>query len=350
MKKIIIFLLAIVFCASLSAFSFSFAPVSSFYENLNSSLFNPGTYLKISYNLKADPQEDLIRADEHNDVPGEYYLDFKDYKQKDDLLILLQGGGGISGFNFAWDGYFEIQGRFEAYIKTVLFFLNGNDCIGFDGSYFGGFEMKILDSVIIRGGARHFSGHIGDEVLHDMFKRHSDCVYTELSQYVRDNYELSVGYCSEAFPYVKGAVAFMMPQKKSYMDPFVHRPDDIVSGGKTNAERNPEAYAIRGDYGKDYHAITLAGELTFAFPFAGNSAYLSLEGKLHQDGWTNHTLDPSDDTKNWEYEYDATLGIERRNKNNRSITFEVTWHSGRFPLLNFYWKRVNSFTVGFTVR
>ena len=350
MKRTLIFLLAIAFCASLYAFSFSFAPVSSFYEDLNSSLFNPGTYLKISYNLKTDPQDQFIRADKHNEVPGEYYIDFKQYRPKDDFLLLLQGGGGISGFNFAWDGWFEIQGRFEAYIKTVLYFLNGNDCIGFDGSYFGGFEMKILDSIIIRGGARHFSGHVGDEVILDMLKRHPEYSYIELSQYVRDNYELSLGYSSDAFPYVKGAVAFIMPQKKSYMDPFVHRPDDIVSGTKNNAQKEPEAYAIRGDYGKDYQAITLAGELTFSFPFGKNSAYLSLEGRLHQDGWTNHTLDPSDDTRKWETEYDATLGFERHNDNNRSFTFEVTWHSGRFPLLNFYWKRVDSLTVGFTIR
>ena len=177
----------------------------------------------------------------------------------------------------------------------------------------------------------------------------STYIDAEISEYVRDTFEFSVGYSNKEFPYVEGAISFMIPQKNSYLLPFAHRPDNIISGGKTNAERDPESYAVRGDYGPSYKAIILAGELTLSYPFGMNNAFLILSGKLHQDGVTKHTLDPSDDGGFWEYEYDVTLGLERFNMNGRSIAVELIWHDGRFPLLNYYWKRTKSVSLVFSV-
>ncbi len=335
--------------ASAFAFSFTLAPTSSFFDSMSTDQFNPKTRLGVFYLLDSNPKGDIIRFDKLNGTPGEYYQDFKEYKEgKDDAFLLLQAAGGFSALNFDF-GKVQLQAHIEAYIRTVFFLLNGNDNIGFDGSYFMGLEAQLLDSIVLRGGIRHYSGHIGDEALFSLVQSHPDYTNAEISEYVRDTFEFSAGYSNKEFPYLKGAISLIVPQKKSYMLPFVHRPDYILSGGKTNAERDPESYEVRGDYGPSYIAAILAGELTLSYPFGMNNAFLSLSGKLHQDGVTKHTLDPSDDGGFWEYEYDVTLGIERFNQNGRSIAVELIWHDGRFPLLNYYWKRTKSVSLVFSV-
>ena len=259
----------------------------------------------------------------------------------------MQAGGGASTLRFSWDR-FEIGARIEAYIRGVFFLLNGNDVLGFDGSYFLGGEAKILDSIIFRFGSRHYSGHVGDETLASLVRDNPAMVNADISEYVRDNFEIAVGYSNEAFHYVKGAISVIFPQKNSYMMPFVHRPDYIFSGGKTNQERDPESYAIRGDYGSAYKALILNGELTFSYQFGLSDVFLSLQGRLHQDGMTNHTLMRDDDTSKWEAEFDAAIGLERTIE-NRHLSVEVIWHNGRFPLLNYYWKRLNSISFVFSV-
>ncbi len=349
MKKTVSLLLLSLFSATLFAFSFSLAPNPSFFESLNTDQFNPKTHLGAFYTISSTPEGDLVRFDKLSGNPGEYYQDFKSYKkEKDNAFLLLQAAGGFSALGFDFEAV-KFQAHIEAYIRTVFFLLNGNDNIGFDGSYFIGLEGRILDSIILRGGIRHYSGHIGDETLFSVVHNHPEYTNAEISEYVRDAFEFSVGYSNENFPYVEGALSLIVPQKNSYMLPFVHRPDYIISGGSTNEERDPESYAIRGDYGKSYFAATIAGELTFSYPFGMNKAFLSLSGKLHQDGVTKHTLDPSDDGGFWEYEYDVTLGIERFNQNGRSISVNLIWNDGRFPLLNYYWKRVKSVSLVFSV-
>ncbi len=349
MKRITLLLLLLSISTALFAFSFSLAPNTSFFEPLNTDQFNPKTRLGAFYLLDSDPNGNIIRFDKFNGTPGEYYPNFKTYKEgKDDAFLLLQAAGGFSALNFDFD-VVELQAHIEAYIRTVFFLLNGNDNIGFDGSYFIGMESKFLDSIILRGGIRHYSGHVGDEVLFSVIQNNTEYTNSDISEYVRDTFEFSVGYSNKDFPYVEGAISLIVPQKKSYMLPFVHRPDYILSGGKTNAERDPESYAVRGDYGPSYKAMILVGEMTLSCPFGMNNAFLILSGKLHQDGVTKHTLDPSDDGGFWEYEYDVTLGIERFNQNGRSIAVELIWHDGRFPLLNYYWKRTKSVSLVFSV-
>lgn len=349
MKRIALPLLLLTMSASLFAFSFSLAPNTSFFEPLNSDQFSPKTHLGAFYLLDSDPKGNIIRFDKLNGTPGEYYPLINTYKEgKDDAFLLLQAAGGFSALNFDF-GKVQLQAHIEAYIRGVFYLLHGNDVMGFDGSYFIGMESKIIDSLILRGGIRHYSGHVGDEVLYAVIQNNPDYIDAEISEYVRDTFEFSVGYSNKDFPYVEGAISFMIPQKNSYLLPFAHRPDNIISGGKTNAERDPESYAVRGDYGPSYKAIILAGELTLSYPFGMNNAFLSLSGKLHQDGVTKHTLDPSDDGGFWEYEYDVTLGIERFNQKGRSIAVELIWHDGRFPLLNYYWKRTKSVSLVFSV-
>ena len=348
MKRTIAILVFAAVCFSLAAFSFSMGPEAGFFGSLKSDVFSPKTRLGVIDALSTDPEGELIRFDKKDGVPGEYYSQFKTFnKDKDNYFLLMQAGGGASTLRFSWDG-FEVGARIEAYIRGVFFLLNGNDVLGFDGSYFLGCEARILDSIIFRFGARHYSGHVGDETFASLVREDPSMVNADLSEYVRDDFEIALGYSSEAFPYIKGAVSVIIPQKYSYMMPFVHRPDYIISGGKTNQERDPESYAIRGDYGPAYKALILTGELTFSYRFGRNDVFLSLQGRLHQDGMTSHTLTRDDDTSQWEAEFDAAIGIERTIE-NRHISLEVIWHNGRFPLLNYYWKRMNSISIVFSV-
>lgn len=348
MKRTLAILVFAAICFYLAAFSFSMGPEAGFFGSFKSDLFSPKTRLGVISALSTDPEGDLIRFDRKDGIPGEYYSEFKTFnKEKDNYYLLMQAGGGASTPRFSWNKL-EIGGRIEAYIRGVFFLLNGNDVLGFDGSYFLGGEAKILDSIIFRFGSRHFSGHVGDETLASLVREDPTMVNADISEYVRDNFEIALGYSNEAFPYVKGAISVIFPQKNSYMLPFVHRPDYIVSGGKTNQERDPGSYAIRGDYGLSYKALIFNGELTFSYQFGHSDVFLSFQGRLHQDGITNHTLTRADDTSEWEAEFDVVIGIERTIE-NRILSVEAIWHNGRFPLLNYYWKRLNSISFVFSV-
>ena len=281
-------------------------------------------------------------------VPGQYYGEFKQFNNdKDNYYLQLQAGGGTSAFRFSWNG-FEVGGRIEAYLRGVFFLLNGNDIVGFDGSYFMGFEARIVECIVLKAGFRHFSGHVGDEVLHSLFQADPSFVNADLSEYVRDDYELAIGFSSYTFPYIACGLSFAIPRRSTYMLPFAHRPDYISSGGKTNQERDPDSYAIRGDYGASYLAMVINGEITASYPFGSCTPYLSLQCRLHQDGTTNHTLVRDDDTNRWEEEFDIALGLSR-NVNGRILAVEAIWHNGRFPLLNYYWKRDNSLSIVFSI-
>ena len=348
MKKTFVMLAFLLVCCAVFAFSFEFGPEQSFFNQFKSDQFVPKTRLGAIVLTQSSPQGNLIRFDKKDGVPGQYYGEFKQFNsEKDNYFLQLQAGGGVSAFRFSWNN-FEVGGRIEAYLRGVFFLLNGNDVLGFDGSYFMGFEAKILSSIVLKAGFRHFSGHVGDEVLHSLFQEDSSFVNASLSEYVRDDFELAIGFSSVSFPYITGGISFEIPRKSTYMLPFVHRPDYILSGGKTNQERDPDSYAIRGDYGASYLAMVINGELTASYPFRSCTPYLSLQCRFHQDGTTNHTLVRDDDTGRWETEFDIALGLSR-NVNGRILAIEAIWHNGRFPLLNYDWKRDSSISIVFSI-
>lgn len=324
-----------------ASFSFSFGPEQTFFSQFASDTLSPKLRLGAFYQTSTSRAENAIMFNtlDAEGKPTEVYYAFTGGEGfRNNSFIHLQAGGGVSALRMGWKGAFEASLSLEARISTVFFLTGGTDMLGVDGSYFVGAEASILDRIRLRGGIRHYSGHIGDEVLKDVLDSHRS-ENLSISEYVLDAYEASIGYSDDAFPYIRAALGITVPQKKSYMVPVSHRPDWIISGSQTTAERYPAEYAVRGDYGPGYNALIVFGEAALSYPFFRNSIDLVYDFAVHQDGMTNHTLTPDDDTDKWEWEHRISLVLKRVSDSGHGISVELFYHMGRFPLLNYYWKR-----------
>lgn len=351
MKRILSILICLILATSLFAsFSFTLGPNKPFFSSFSSDLLSSHSRLEALKVADSNFEGNYIRFDKNESgVPGEYYEEFLNYNEdKDSLFLHLQTGGSTSLFRFSFSPFVELDLTISAHLSSIFYLLRGNDLLGFDGVYVMGAEAKVLDKILLRGGIRHFSGHIGDEVLTSLYNRKPELIRAQMTAIVLDSYELTLGYYDEEFPYIKGAIGLIIPQKESYMEPFVHRPDWIISGGKANSERDPSSYAARGDYGKDYNALTYYGELTLTMPFSKGEVFFSFLPTLYENGKTNHTLDPSDDSNKMELSYELRLGLILKGTNiNTSV--EIFYINGRFPLLNMYWKHGSQFGFGFSM-
>ena len=67
-------------------------------------------------------------------------------------------------------------------INAVFGAYGGVDCLGFDGQYGLGVSAKMFDSLAMRFGFHHFSGHWGDEILGDFYHvGYTDSDYKEIT-------------------------------------------------------------------------------------------------------------------------------------------------------------------------
>lgn len=349
MKKILLLVFILFLGVNLFAFDFSFdfGPHRPLFSPYETDKYSPKNKIAVIYQTYSSKNGEYIRFEEVEST-GEVEKDYlkNTYKKgKDDLFLNLQLGLSISAFRFTFDKYLRLDLTCQAGTNILLYFLNGNKLVGHDGFYFLGLEAEAFSHYLIKCGFRHYSGHYGDESIERVLIPHYNS-YPELSagvsspvEYVRDNIELGLGYSNKDFPYLSGAMSLILPLKDGYLEPFVHRPDYQKSGGATNEERNPYLNSIRGNYGNDYHALIIQTEIKGTLPLPVGEVYLTLGAKFHEDGRTKHTLDPSDDDKKWESEFTSLLGYKITGKTGQSVSIEFSYHIGRFPMLNSYWKR-----------
>lgn len=351
MKKILTFLIVLMLSTMIFAsFSFDLKPQSPLFTPYESDVFSPRNKISIVQQLQEKPAGFNIRFEDEECVGGEdpWYRTYD--KKKQSTLLSFQTGMAFSLFRLNFDKIISLDFTAQAGFNALLCFNYGNDFIGFDGMYFVGGEAKIIESVLFKAGFRHFSGHTADEALNNLYKKNNPRYATLTpTEYVRDNVEIGVGYENKKFPYLSGKASIIIPLQNSFMEPFVHRPDNQKSNGANNAERNPVYYAVRGDYGSWYKALILQGEIKATYsPTSMLDCYLIVGGKLHQDGCTKHTLDPSDDDKKWESEIDLVLGAALKG-DKLNVGMEVSYHNGRLPSLSYYWQRSQYISVGFRI-
>ena len=351
MKRKTIVILIVLSLFPLTLFSsVSFLPEHTFFSSFKSDLLSSSNNLEVFYEAKSNMEGQFIRFDKKDGVPGEWYLPINDYnKDKDSFFLHLQTGGSVGFLRFGKESILEMQLVMDAHISSVFYLLRGNDNLGFDGVYFIGGELKLFDSILMRGGIRHFSGHVGDEALLNALGREPSYLGAEMTEFVEDAYEAVLGYHNPEFPYLKGALGVIVPKAESYMMPFVHRPDWITSGGKSNSERDPLSFAIRGDYGSSYNGLTLYSEIDGTYPFSWGSLSASYIITLYESGRTKHTLTPEDDDSSWDITHELRLSLALVNE-KLTLSMDAFVRKGRFPLLNFYWRESTIIGFGFTLK
>lgn len=360
MRKIAFLCFCLIFAISevFASFTFSFGPHEPYF---NPDTLDPygfkGSEIKVFYVTESNHLgNNMMIEDSTKQVTDpDYYriIDYRDFNDKFRLMLNLRTGFGLSILRMGWPEYFMLDFALQGSLNTVFASTGGADNLGFDGSFFVGGEMRIMDMISIHAGLRHFSGHTGDEIVNDAMKRLGYTNWTPVS-YTRDNMiEIGIGY--DGCKYFDIWASFLMPQPGMWWSPFISQPDWIHTTGSNpqyTAERNPEQWAVRGAYGNGYGAYILQFDANVRYPFLDKyEVFASGEVKLHQDGMTNHTLSPDDDTDKWETEFSAAVGFSFINAvENLDLTIELGYHNGRFPLLNFFWKRAEYFSFSLTVK
>lgn len=354
MKKFACFLLALflVMSSAYAGFTFSFGPHEPLY---NPTTLDPygfdGSRLKVFYMTDSNHMGNNIMIHDGKKQPEDegYYriVDYRDFSDDFRLMLNLRMSLGTSVLRFGWPEWFLADFVVQGSLNTVFVLAGGTDNLGFDGSIFAGGEVRLFDMFSLKAGIRHYSGHTGDEIIGDAM---GDVGHTNwgVVDYVRDNMlEFGLGY--DGIEYFDIWCSFIMPQPGMWWAPYFHQPDWIhTTGGNPTytPDRNPGEWAVRGPYGDGYGAYIIQLDANVRYPFLDKyEIYGSVEMKFHQDGMTMHTLTPTDDTDKWEMEISAALGFTFSNvTENMNLSFELGYHNGRFPLLNFFWKRIEAFS------
>lgn len=355
-KTLVSLLILLVFSFSLSAgFIFEFGPHEPLVVNSSSDPIGFTSGLHYLHLLSSSPEGNNILvewASKDAADPDKFeVVDFRPWDKRFNNYLHLQTGAEAAVLRFGFEDIFILDATISAGLNTVFAATGGADNLGMDGTFFVGAEAEVMGLVDLRFGLRHYSGHVGDEVLTKAFNYNGTHGF-EAVQYTRDNYyELGIGFSDDR--YIRANASLLFPKAGSWWDPIYHIPDSITPlPGETYADRLPDKWAVRGDYGDSYKAYIFMTDIKASLPIGDKLAIFGgLNLKLHQDGMTKHTLTPEDDDNKWEAEYTLSFGIDFINAiENKNLSLEFIYHDGRFPLLNYYWKRAKYISIGLSIK
>ena len=233
MKRIIALLSALAVSVSLFAgFSFSFGPFDPLYPGADTDPNGMNSGLHYIHQLSSSPEGNnmLVRWKDRNPSDENYFevIDFREWKDKFNNYIHLQAATDASILRMGFKDIFMLDATIQAGLNTVFAATGGADNLGMDGTFFVGAEAELLNTVAFRFGMRHYSGHVGDEIIMNAMESTNENSFDAV-QYTRDNY-LEAGIGFRIRDYVKGGVSLMMPKKNSWWDPIFHIPNYHSSG------------------------------------------------------------------------------------------------------------------------
>ncbi|MGH0052875.1 MAG: hypothetical protein ACQ5SW_05760 [Sphaerochaetaceae bacterium] len=305
------------------------------------------TTLHVLNVLEGQPRTIRVEgADTYDDAPiytGDKYAD-------ETLYLQVKTGVNLGLFRWSFQNYVQAEFTFQGALNSVFQGFGGADNLGFDGIFFVGTNVRFFDIVALRFGLRHYSGHYGDETLENM-QTASSSTATPI-EYCRDN-NLLAGISVFLGPFVRIYADVSKPLGKSWMHPAVHIPSWVLkeTSGQPLYLSVSEGEGITAvAYPSNYKAwiIQTGAELKVALP--GGALFLASDVKLHQDGQTKHMPGQYSEQNPWEQEYTVGGGLEFDQTNgDRKARIEVYYHSGRFPLLNFFYQRTSYVSVVFGI-
>jgi hypothetical protein len=376
----IIMLIAILLSQPL--FAFTLASVIEQQKTAPSyGLFNDSITLTLAPNAPlyrealADPQAmssklALITMQDFESIPrfirvandgGYADYEFRNDNPQDNSYIHMKTAVNLGFMRFSWLGSgvlpsVETEFSLQGGMTTVFNAFGGTRTPGFQGMYFIGVNTRIAGKIAVRFGLHHFSGHYGDEILGDFYGRNPDIAPGSanpgrLLEYTRDN-SLLAGVSIEPNDNFRLYFEAELPQGSAWIRPAVHVPGyTLMPGSTTELQKDHIAEQEELDpvtLPASYRAWRLqAGtELRLGIPTLGN-LYATADAQFHQDGQTMHMPGMYDEDNPWEMEITAGIGLELPQQFlGRIIRFEYLYHSGRFPLLNFFYQRSNYVSIG----
>ncbi|MDX9809138.1 MAG: hypothetical protein RBT04_03190 [Sphaerochaetaceae bacterium] len=255
----------------------------------------------------------------------------------------------------------QLEGYIQGGLNTVFQKEGSINSLGFDGMYGAGITFKVFDTVAVSGGFHHFSGHWGDEILVDLLETHPDLdVYSStatrrLVEYTRGNSWL-VGISVEIPAPLRWYVFAELPMTKAWIRPGIHVPPHSLKPGTDTVNQFDNITAQEGlsglsGYDASYKAWRLQTGAEIRVPISNiGSIFAAGEVQAHQDGKTLHQVGGYDRDNPWEFEYTVGGGFEfNLGRLKRKFRFELYYHDGRFPLLNYFFQRSRYLVMGIAI-
>lgn len=278
----------------------------------------------------------------------------------------------------------QVEANLGGSLNTVFCGFEKNDALGYDGTYFIGGTIRILDTISIRAGLHHFSGHYGDEMLDKLYLRNKinyagspefatvtvdgkNYYVSGLVEYVRDNSWL-LGIRTDLPFGLEIHAQAELPKNPSWFRPLAHVPADYKNPVDGDSGRPTLIDRIGGDAadGEQFSQAQLDEEQTlkrtangsykgwriqvgasFRYNFKKVGFILSGDVQFHQDGQTLHKVGGYDPKNPWEMECTVGGGVILKNTSDAmTCVINAQYHIGRFPLLNYFYQRTNYISVG----
>jgi hypothetical protein len=285
------------------------------------------------------------------------------YNQEDEGYFYARAGVALPFFRFSFNGAgvlpaFAVEAVFEAGVRTVFFAFGGTDQVGFDGTYFYGANLQLSDSITLKMGRKHYSAHVGDELIartiwynNTAGGTHSDPSLDPSSfqhfmiDYVRQD-PLTFGISIMQYDIFRFYGELRLGENTRILKPNLANPNDPQFA--------------------DYHAreVEFGFEMRLPIPLLGDLV-LAADATLHENG--KFKLVPavgSDSYKGqyqkydfvydagapWELEYtlSASQTLSTRNA-GPNIQINAAYHKGRFPLHSFFMNKVSYVSFGVIV-
>lgn len=265
------------------------------------------------------------------------------------LYVQLKTGLNIGFFRFSFKDMIEMELGFQGALNTVFQGFGGADNLGFDGVFFFGASMRLFQMVTVRAGLQHYSGHYGDETILNINKNIPGQGGDPI-EYTRDN-NLLFGLSFKPISQLRVYADASLPLTKSWMHPAIHIPSWVIkpSSGEflLGVEAGHEGIGAPA-FSDSYKAWIINAGVEVRYPLRRvGSLFLAAEVTANQDGQTLHTVGSYDPDNAWELEYTVGAGLEfDQDVGSSQARILVTYHDGRFPLLNFFYQRTKYISVG----
>ena len=344
-------------------FTLDFAPVKPLYRE---SLAYPfSNNVRFSYLIAPEKPENvtntiLVSADDGTGNPTYRELEFKDFNTHNTKYWALKSCSNIGLLRLTWKEKAAVEIYIHGGINSVFGAYGGVDCLGFDGQYGAGISALFFDSIAIRAGFHHYSGHWGDEILADFFSRGytEGTDYKAITEYTRNN-SWYFGASYSLSDILRFAVDVELPESKAWIRPAAHvpayttKPSSEESPEKANTSDyiwTQEGFNDRDNsfYPSSYKAwrIGLSLEAQYKIDNIGRG-YAGIDIQLHQDGKIDPVTATYSGDLGWKKEYSAVLGFAFLDDDILpEFNIEFTYHKGRFPLLNYWFNDIEYYSVG----
>ena len=383
MRKItVISVLLLVVLSVAVALEFSPAGNNCLYKESISDHYNFNSGLRYVIIQEGNPYQFLASLTTGDGTDAKYTLLPYQEKDKGNTYVQLKPAITASVFRFVFgkDNQFKIEGNLYGYVNLIFAAYSGTDVIAYDGSYLLGGTIAYKDTVALRVGVRHFSTHLGDEKIVDMYNMPNVTLsggktqvtidgvtydFIDIVEYVRQNpltVALSVNIPLSKNISIRAYGEADIPFNGNNTRPFTHTPSDFDCPYYDNVlsldwQRDKEgisddqyAKEIAIKDGTGYRELKIHTGLEATFDFGPVATVLSGDIQFHEDGKTKHQINGYDKDNPWEIEYSVALAIQLKKPNKSGgVAIEAKYHNGRFPTPALFYQRTSYISVGVSI-